>query len=102
MKHGTPSQANRGPKIRAGQTHSPAAIKQYPSVAFPRPFELGTGSKLFFVGHGTPKCKIGMRMTSPRSCKIGLTNHSRIWPEQIELFVFWLFLEQSCSAPSTC
>jgi hypothetical protein len=29
-----------------------------------------------------------MRATSPRSCKIGLSNHSRIWPEQIELFVF--------------
>jgi hypothetical protein len=25
---------------------------------------------------------------SPSSCKIGLSNHSRIWPEQIELFVF--------------
>jgi hypothetical protein len=35
--------------------HSPAAIEQYPGVVFPRPFELGAGSKLFFVGHGTPK-----------------------------------------------
>jgi hypothetical protein len=35
--------------------HSPAAIEQYPCVAFPRPFELGAGSKLFFVGHATPK-----------------------------------------------
>jgi hypothetical protein len=52
-----------------------------------RPFELGTGSKLFLVGHGTPKrCKIGMRVISPFSCKKDLSNHSRIWPEQIELF----------------
>jgi hypothetical protein len=33
----------------------PAAIEQYRCVAFPRPFKLGAGSKLFFVGHGTPK-----------------------------------------------
>ena len=38
---------------------SPAAIEQYLCVAFPRPFELGAGSKLVFVGHGTPKkCKL--------------------------------------------
>ena len=48
------------------------------------------------------KCKIGLRVTSPRGCKIGLSNHSRIWPEQIELFVFQSFFEQSCSASSTC
>ena len=30
-----------------------AAIEQCPCVAFPRPFELGAGSKLFFVGYGT-------------------------------------------------
>jgi hypothetical protein len=36
-------------------------VEQYPGVAFPRPFKLGAGSKLFFVGHGTPKKrKIGM------------------------------------------
>jgi hypothetical protein len=35
--------------------HSLAAIEQYPFVAFPRPFELGAGGELFFVGHGTPK-----------------------------------------------
>jgi hypothetical protein len=35
--------------------HPPAAIEQYPCVAFPRPFELGAGSKLFVVGHGTPR-----------------------------------------------
>src|SRR6476659_11379690 len=41
------------------------------------------------------ECKIGLRVTSPRSCKIGLSNHSRTWPEQIELFVFQLFSELS-------
>ena len=70
----------------------------HPSVAFPRPFELGTGSKLFFVGHGTPRSpKIGKRVISPFSCKIGLSNHLRIWPEQIELFVFWSFSTLSVS-----
>ena len=48
------------------------------------------------------KCKIGMRVISPFSCKIGLSNHSRIWPEQIELFVFQSLFGQSRSAPSTC
>ena len=32
----------------------------------------GSGSKLVFFGHGSPKkCKIGMRVISPFSCKIG-------------------------------
>ena len=83
--------------------HSPAAIEQYSCVAFPHPFELEGGRELFFVGHGNPKkCKIGMRVTSPFSCKIDLWYHSRIQSEQIELFVFRSFLEQSRSAPSTC
>jgi hypothetical protein len=30
-------------------------MEQFPSVAFPRPFELGAGSKFFFVGPGTPE-----------------------------------------------
>src|ERR1700730_4560929 len=84
--------------IRYNTPHSPAAIEQYPCVAFPRPFELGAGRELFFVGHGTPKkCKIGMRVPSPFSCKIGLSNHSRISPEQIELFVFHPIYEQSAA-----
>jgi len=32
--------------VRDHVAHSPAAVKQNPRVAFPRPFELGTGSKL--------------------------------------------------------
>jgi hypothetical protein len=94
--------ARRGGNLRATWARRGGG-KEKLRVAFPRPFELGTGSKLFFVGHGTPRSpKIGMRVISPRSCKIGLTNHSRIWPEQIELFVFRSLLEQSCSASSTC
>ena len=30
MKHGTPSQANRGPKIRAGHTHNQCHLLQMP------------------------------------------------------------------------
>ena len=64
---------------------------------------LAPGSKLVFVGHGTPrKCKIGMRVISPYSCKIDQWYHSRIWPEQIELSVFQSLFGQFRSAPSTC
>ena len=41
---------NAGVVLRYDTPHPPAAIKQYPSVAFPRPFELRAGSKLYFVG----------------------------------------------------
>ena len=37
--------------MRDHPAHSPPAIEQYPCVAFPRPFKLGAGSKLFFVSH---------------------------------------------------
>ena len=40
-------------------------------------------------------------MISPFSCKIGLSNHSPILPEQTELFVFRTFAGQFLSAPST-
>jgi hypothetical protein len=49
--------------------HSPPAIEQYLSIAFPPPFELVASSKFFFVGHGTVK-SARMRLISPFSCKI--------------------------------
>jgi hypothetical protein len=58
-------------------------------VTVPLPFEQGAGGKLFFVGHATPKkYKIGLRVISSFSCKIDLWYHSRIWSQQMELFVF--------------
>ena len=41
----------RDKKADDGFSHSPVAIEQYPCVSFPRPFELGAGSKLFVVSH---------------------------------------------------
>jgi hypothetical protein len=40
--------------VRDHAAHSPAAIEQYPHVAFPRPFELGAGSKLSLSVGGPP------------------------------------------------
>ena len=86
------------PGLAASGTNSSdsaAVVEQYPVATVSLPLKLPAGSKLFFVGHGTPKrCKIGKRVISPFSCKIDLWYHSRIWPEQIELFVLYLEMRQ--------